>query len=74
MAKREQIVQLVSESPIKSIDTPGFKTWRDQIMPEEKGVPFLDLGILDLDIIIGAMEARQDKEADNAAENNGALF
>jgi phage recombination protein Bet len=71
--KRKHIVSLVTDSPLKSIDTPGFITWRNQILPEEKGVAFSKLTLEDLNIIIGELETRENRDADESAETNGEL-
>ena len=79
ISKREEIVMLISEmlrifpdTPIKSIDTPAFTTWWKGKLPEEADKDFDDLDVLSLNVIIGCIEAHQDREADGAAEDNGA--
>jgi len=71
-SKREEIVLLISDTPIKSIDTPGFATWWKTKLPEEADKDFDDLDVLSLNVIIGCIEAQQDRKADEAAEENGA--
>jgi len=70
VTKRERVVQLIAETPIKSIDTPGFTTWWHQLLPEEEGKHFDELSVLDLDILIAAIEARIEKYVDTAASEN----
>jgi len=70
-AKLERIKELLPPA-FKSYEETGFATWAwNQLDDECRDVPVADLSDLDLDIIIGAMEAREDTEADNAAGENG---
>ena len=72
-AKLAHIKELLPPA-IESVGDAGFQTWVSGILDEEcKGIPIDQLSRLDLDIIIGAMEARIDKDVDDAADN-GKLF
>ena len=70
-AKLKRITDLLPAA-IKSYEEAGFQTWAWGILDDDlKGTPIHELGVLDLDILIGAMEVREDKQADAAAEENG---
>lgn len=71
--KQERVIELVKDSPLESVDTPGFNTWWKNLMPEENGKMFIELDVLALDVIIAAIEERDDAEADEASDN-GDLF
>lgn len=59
---------------ISGYDTPAFRSWAWGILDDDlKGTAIHELGSLDLDILIGAMEARDDSHADESAESNGLL-
>ena len=70
-AKLKRITDLLPAA-IKSYEEAGFQTWAWGILDDDlKGTPIHELGVLDLDILIGAMEVREDKQADAAAEKSG---
>lgn len=67
----DRISELLPTS-ISGYDTPAFRTWAWGLLDDDlKGTAICELGVLNLDILIGAMEAREDKQADDAADDNG---
>ena len=73
LAKQQRIAELIADSPIKSIDTPGFTTWWNHQIPDEAGRHFTELDAVSLDALIVAAEVREDTGADDAAEANGDI-
>lgn len=58
-----RVMILVQESRLKTVDDNGFATWRNQILPDEKGVELGDLSLEDLNILLGELETRDDSHA-----------
>lgn len=69
-SKQERVTELVANSPLKNIDTPGFNTWWKNLMPEDGDKMFVELDVLALDVIISAIEERDDAKADKASEDS----
>jgi hypothetical protein len=73
-------IQGLLPTAITDVESKEFRTWAWGILDagadEEdkvKGTPIAKLPMMNLDILIGEMETREDNHADKAAETNGQL-
>jgi hypothetical protein len=70
--KMQELTELVAGTPMKSITTPGYKTFAKKELGKP-GFPLSDLSEADLDVLIDAITQQNNDNADRNSESQGDL-